>query len=493
MLCVVIKGPTWEEANQQINKALDWSDAVELRLDCFYSLDLSALKQLQNHFNIPMIFTLRDRTQGGHYEKTEEERRLDLYQLATLEPDYLDLEFHVGAPFIAQIAAKFPKIKLIVSSHNFVNTPPDTILDDLYLAMRAMPAYYYKIATTACDCTEALRLLCWAKKFDQKLIAISMGSEGHISRILAPIIGFPITYAALDEEMISAPGQLTAQTLLFGYHYRTLNAQTKIYGLIGQPISQSISDQTHNHLMETCKLNAVYVKMTIEPTKLASFLAFARQIPFYGLSVTIPLKEALLPYLDAIDPSALQMGAVNTLVFKDGKIFGLNTDGIGALNAIETKYAVKGQQVIIIGAGGAAKAIAFEAMRRGAVLTIVNRDLQRGAQLAQQLHCNFKSLAQMSQSTAEGYDILINCTPQPAPIAIDDILPGAIIMDITTKPKNTTLLKQAAQKGCAIIYGYQMFVEQAAQQFKLWFGDELDLQNIKNILTKSAQEHLSRH
>lgn len=484
MICVVIKGPTFEEAYQQISKAVVYADLVELRLDCFTSLDLYALKILRSHYFIPMIFTLRSHIQGGSYTQPEEQRLADIYRLIELKPEYLDLENHVSAGFIAEISSQCPEIKLVLSYHNFTETPED--LEGIYQEMKKTSAFFYKMAVTAKNCLDALRLVCWAKKSDDKLIAISMGFYGQFSRILGPMMGCPITYAALEEDQKSAPGQLSARTLIERYHHRSLNPHTSLYGLIGDPVDQSISDEVHNSLITASGIDAVYVKIQVDRSKLFDFLQFAKQMPFHGLSVTMPLKEHIFPFLDGIDPQARDIGAVNTLLFEEGKIFGFNTDGIGALNAIESEYQVKDKRIVIIGAGGATKAIAYEAHRRGGLVTIVNRDERKAFQVAKGLHCIGKGLDYMATCAETGYDILINCTPSPLPVASDYILSQSIVMDITTKPKETTFLKLAMEKGCPVIYGYRMFIEQALGQFSLWFKNHFDIQESRKILEKKV-------
>lgn len=486
MICVVIKGPTFDEAQQQIAKAIAYADLVELRLDCFNSLDLGALKTLRTHFSIPMIFTLRSKTQGGNYAKSEENRLADIRRLIKLKPEYLDLENDVHASFIDEIS-KNSEIKLILSYHNFEETPQN--LNSIYVEMRKIPAYKYKIAVTAKNCLDALQLLLWAKKSDDKLIAISMGSHGQISRILGPIVGCSITYAALEEDQKSAPGQLSAKTLIEKYHHRLLNPHTKIYALIGDPVDKSISDETHNHLIAACGLDAVYVKIQVKPSEVSDFLQLAKQLPFHGISVTMPLKEQVLPSLDDVDSQAAQIGAINTLLIENKKIDGFNTDGIGALNAIETKDKVKGKKMVIIGAGGAAKAIAFEAHKRGAHVTILNRDAEKAIQIGKLLNCVGKGLDEIAVCAESGYDILINCTPSPQPIPSDYILPHTIVMDITTKPKETAFLKQAMKKECDIIYGYQMFIEQALGQFKIWLKN-FDVQQSRKILEAIVEKRV---
>ncbi len=486
MLCVVIKGPTFEEAHQQISKALAYADLVELRLDYFQSLDFVALNELHTHFPIPMIFALRSQIQGGNYSQSEENRFEDIRRLAKLKPEYLDLESHVSTDFIEEISSQYPEIQMILSYHNFSETPED--LEGLFQEMQRVPAFFYKVAVTAKNCLDALRLICWAKESDNKLIAISMGAHGQICRILGPVMDSPITYTALADDLKSAPGQLTAKILMERFHYKSLNPRTAIYGLIGDPVDLSISDETHNSLMKACGFDAVYVKIQVSLAELSDFLQYAKQLPFQGLSVTMPLKEHILPLLDHIDAQALEIGAVNTLLFEKGNVFGYNTDGFGALNAIESDCLVKDKRLVIIGAGGATKAIAFEAKRRGALVTILNRDAKKAHQLAERLDCIGKGLDYMETCAEEGYDILINSTPVPLPISSEYILPSAIVMDIKTKPKDTAFLKAALQKDCKIIYGYRMFVEQALGQFSLWFKNRFDIQKHRSQLEKKVTE-----
>lgn len=484
MICVVIKGPTFQDAQQQILKALEHASLVELRLDCLQSFDLAALKELRAQFPVPMIFTLRSQAQGGYYLGSEEERLDHIRLIASLKPDYLDLENHIPPHFIKEISGQYPEIKLILSYHNFTETPED--LEGLYQDMQKTPAFFYKIAVFANNCLDAMRLICWAKKSDGKLIAISMGSHGQISRILAPKIRCPITYAALEEDQKSAPGQLSAKALIERYHHHSMNPHTILYGLIGHPVDQSISDESHNNFISTLGIDAVYVKISVSPEELSPFLQLAKQLSFDGLSVTMPLKEQILPYLDDINPEASAIGAVNTLHFEGSKICGFNTDGIGALNAIEDYFSIKDKRIVIIGAGGAARAIAYEAKRRGGHVTILNRDKEKALKIAQLLHCAGNDLDSLKPEL--GYDVLINCTPSSMPIDPRYILLNTVVMDITTKPKETAFLKAAQEKGCFIVYGFQMFFEQAFDQFNIWLKSNFDIQSCKKTLEDSIKD-----
>src|SRR5262249_4000124 len=162
------------------------------------------------------------------------------------------------------------------------------------------------------------------------------------------------------------------------------------------------------------------------------------------------LKEDIMPEIDHIDGEAQAIGAVNTLVFSGDRIIGYNTDGFGALNAIEQGRPVKGKHVVVLGAGGAAKAVIYEAHRRGANVTVVNRDAAKGLHLANRIGCHALPLDQFSQNL--GCDILINCTPVANPIHEEAINSEALVMDIKTRPKETPFLTAAKYKGCHIIH-----------------------------------------
>ncbi len=438
MICTVITGPSFQEAQKQIEASIHANaDLVELRLDSFTSLNIKALEQLRISYSIPMIFTLKN-------HKSPKE-------ILPLNPEFIDLE--LDNPFIAQV----PPNQLILSYHNFTHTPQD--LDIIYEEMLKTPAAFYKIAVQANHTIEALRLLCWIKKKnDKKIIAISMGKQGQISRILAPVMGCPFTYASLDKE--NTLGQLPIQTLLKQYHHKQLNPQTALYGLIGDPVEQSISNYTHNAFIRVHDQNAVYIKMQIDPLNLLDFFRYAKELDFKGLSVTMPLKEEIMPYLDVIDTQALRIGAVNTIKFEHGKTIGYNTDGMGALNAIEKKKAVRGKQIVILGAGGTAKAIAYEAKKRGAFVTLVNRNQERAQKVAERLECR-------SGEMQPGYDILINSTPVKMPI-VEDKIQNALIMDVGIKSKESPFLQTALNKGCPVVHGIEMFKEQALGQYAIW-------------------------
>lgn len=479
MLCVCIKGPTLTKAFQQITEALKYVDLVELRLDLFENLEITDLKKLRAAFSLPMIFTLRDRSQGGGYSGSESKRLDEIRSLADLNPEYLDLEYHVPLHFIREISTLHPEIKLIISYHNFSETPED--LNLIYKKLMQLPGAFYKIAVQAQSSIDALRILQFLKECDGNVTAIAMGPDGQLSRVLGPVFGSKITYACLSSDEETAPGQINVQTLIEKYRLRSITSNTQLLGLIGDPIENSVSDESHNFLMEKCGFDAIYVKMRISIKELPQFFDLAKILGFKGLSVTMPLKEKVIEHVDFIDSQTAEIGAINTIIFENGKLKGCNTDGFGALNSIEEAVLVKGKRIIILGAGGAAKSIAHEAIQRGAKVIILNRSEEKARLLGEKLGCLGKGLDTMEVFSVEGYDILINCTPSSMPIDAAYIIPNAIVMDIKTRPKETEFLQKSKEKGCQIIYGYKMFVEQAVGQYAFWYRDCLK-EKIREIL-----------
>lgn len=489
MLCVTINGPSFEEAAQQILSLPLNVHLLEFRLDCFFDLNESFLERLRGIRALPVIFTLREPRQGSDYQGTEEERLAALTRYAKLNPEYIDLESTCPPDYIRLFSEAYPHIKIILSYHNFDETPAD--LTRLYAEMRTFPAHFYKIATFCNSSTDALRLLFFTKNAVKPLCTMGMGRHGEVTRVLGCIYGSSITYASVSDKSKIVQGQLSANTLSNVYHYPLLNSETLVYGLIGDPVSKSIGYRVHNAFFANVDIPAVYVKMVAIQDQLEKLLPLTKELGFRGLSVTMPLKEVLLPHVDFIDPYAASIGAANTLVYKEDGIHAYNTDGIGALNAIEKIASVNDKRVLIVGAGGAAKAIIVEALRRGAHVTVVNRTVSRAEELALQYSIRAAALSDITQIIREGYDFLINCTPVGIPFDLELLLPEKIVMDIKTLPQLTEFLAKAIEKKCLIVYGYQMYIEQALEQYALWFPEIFNRTQAKQLLEHVVKNILS--
>ncbi|HEX2582760.1 MAG TPA: shikimate dehydrogenase [Chlamydiales bacterium] len=439
----------------------DKSLAMELRVDLLDRIDLEEIQNFLRNSIRPVLLTVRKASQGGKFQGGELERETLIQRLLALEPPFFDLEWDMSPTFLREMIESHPKTKFILSYHNFQEVPAN--LDEIYQSMQKYAVFHYKIAAMAHSTNDALKLLLFAKKYSA-VSAICMGEKGAFARVLGPIAGNRIGYASAGEK--TGPGQLTVQELVDVYRYPFLNEKTAIYGLIGDPVEKSPGHRYHNAVFQKRGLNAVYVKMVVKPEELQEFIPLAKTIGIQGLSVTIPLKEKILPFLDWVEPAAKPIGAVNTLAFKNGQIGGTNTDGLGALDAIEKRGPVRGKKVVLLGAGGAARAIAFEAKVRGADVWILNRTVQRAKELARELGGEAGGLDEVPND----YDVLINCSPDPMPIDPQKMKPNALAMDVVYAPRETDFLKAAALKGCSLIYGEEMFLNQAARQTAFWRG-----------------------
>ncbi len=253
-----------------------------------------------------------------------------------------------------------------------------------------------------------------------------------------------------------------------------IDQHTRLYGVTGYPIGHSLSPTMHNRAFSAKGLNAVY--MAFETRDIAGGLKGMRALGIKGMSVTLPHKSAVIPLLDEVDGLAKRIGAINTIVNDDGRLVGYNTDAVGALKALEEKLDLSGKTCVIIGAGGAARAIGFILKENGVELVVANRSAERGKALALSLACPFMPLSEMEKATA---DLLINTTPigmiprkDRCPVPEQILKKGMAVMDIIYNPLETRLLKMARDRGCLTINGLSMFIHQGAEQFRLWTGLE---------------------
>jgi 3-dehydroquinate dehydratase/shikimate dehydrogenase len=456
----VISGSSIKDALFQLQKFEKKVDGIELRLDLLSALSKKQIRELQHNFT---IFTWKN----GAISQVK--------NLLDLEPTFLDLDWTTPLEQLEEIAHAFPRTKIITSYHNFEMTPHD--LEGILKQMRNPLASVYKMATRAHSSLDSLRMLHFCQ--EQHVVGCCMGDKGALSRILAPLVGTPWVYASADSEHATAEGQLSSQTLEETYHFRTLSPSSSIYGLLGKPLIQSPSHLTHNALLQKLKKDAVYVKIELEKEELAPFFAMITPFSFKGFSVTIPFKEEIFRCVNHVEDKAQKMGAINTLVSCNGQWHGYNTDASGALDVIEQRMRVLGKKMVLLGAGGVARAIAYEATQRGAHLLIQSRTEEKAKTLAKSLNCKGTGLEKVS------YDILINATPSTSPIPQEWLIPTTLVMDLSPSPRVTPFLKRAQELNCQIIDGFEMFLEQAKGQFALWFPEQIDraAQELEKIRT----------
>jgi len=258
-----------------------------------------------------------------------------------------------------------------------------------------------------------------------------------------------------------------------------INGKTRLYGIIGNPVHHSLSPVMHNAAFGELSINGVYVPMRVQELT-AGLIASLGSFGFIGLSVTVPHKERVMDYLDEIDPVAAKIGSVNTLLFrthpKTGVVVsrGFNTDWLGSNLALTETMQLPGKRVLLLGAGGAARAVGFGLVEAGAEVIISNRSADRGQQLADWLGCQFCSQEELAGLQA---DALVNTTTvgmepdiEVLPIAPELLSNFQVVMDIVYAPLQTALLREATAAGCQTIDGLSMLLYQGAVQFKIWTG-----------------------
>ncbi len=268
-----------------------------------------------------------------------------------------------------------------------------------------------------------------------------------------------------------------------------INAKTKVCAIIGHPVEHSMSPTIHNAAFQQLGLNYVYVAFDVVNVKAA--IEAMRALDFRGYSVTIPHKVEVMKYLDRVDKLAAKIQAVNTVVNNNGLLTGYNTDVIGAIKSLKRRTELKGKKTALVGAGGAGRAIAFGLMEEKATLTIFDKDFEKARKLAKSVGCSYNPMEKIDSS----FDILINATPvgmhpKTNQMAVDEkiLKPGMLVFDIVYNPIKTKLVETAEAKGCETISGIEMLIEQGAEQFRLWTGQEAPRELMKGVLLKELQK-----
>jgi shikimate dehydrogenase len=272
-----------------------------------------------------------------------------------------------------------------------------------------------------------------------------------------------------------------------------IDAQTELYGVIGNPVHHSLSPAIHNRAFRQLRRNAVY--LAFEVKDLEEALKGIRGLGVRGVSVTIPFKTEVVPLLDKVEGLARKIGAVNTIVNRGGKLTGYNTDCDGALKALEERMNLRGKKIVLVGAGGAARAIGFGLKGKDCHLIVVDRS-KKGERLSKELGCQYlplSSLARMKTGELEA-DMIINATslgmyPRDGetPIPKGLLKKGMTVMDIVYQPLRTRLLREAKQRGCITVNGLEMLMRQAAAQFEIWTGRRLEIGQIKKALLRTLE------
>jgi 3-dehydroquinate dehydratase/shikimate dehydrogenase len=473
-IAVVVAEPTAEAFLRQAARLSRDAALLELRLDALgrVAVIVPVLEALARRpLRAPWIATCRPRSQGGGFDASASAQLAVLALAARAGARWVDVDGETLRRFPPRLrAALLPPVGRMVSRHDFMRTPSN--LEALYQRLSRLGADWVKIAVTPRTQSDNARLLAMTRRHRRRVIAVAMGAVGVPGRVLALAAGSALTYAAPDRGRATAPGQPALAELRERYRADRINSRTRVYGLLGRPVAHSLSPAMHNAAFARARLNAVYLPFEARsPRELLDCLAPLR---IAGLSVTHPHKEAILRHLDALDPLAETIGAVNTVVVRGGgRLYGYNTDYVGVLRTLQRHVPLEGARVLLVGAGGAARACAFALATAGAFISVTTRRPAAARALARAVGGEAVPRAALRRRR---FDAIVNCTPvgqtpdvDVSPLRVEE-LNARVVFDLVYNPVETALLRLARRRGCRPVPGWQMLVEQGAAQFEIWTG-----------------------
>ena len=498
-ICLCLTGKTIKRDLEILEKYRKFVDVAELRVDCLDSDDRLSIRRFPELAGLPVILTIRRDVDGGHFTGGEGNRvKLLASGLAYANADgrynfaYVDIEEDFDVPSLEEAARTFGT-RIIRSCHNLRG-----VIDDIPAKIRSMKRTgdeIVKVALAVNSTGDVLRVLRVSKEKefkDRDKILLCMGHYGIYSRILAERFGSFLSYSsALSEsEVPGAPGQLDVQELAELYHFRKITNKTKIYGVVGSPLKATVGPWFFNTIFNLENRDAVYVPFPT--TSIGDLFDLANELDVQGLSITVPYKEMVLSELAKRSTGVLSIGACNTMYRCDDGWYGENTDCSGfsgSLLQFINKKNLKWQKITIVGAGGAARAVAAEIFRFGGSALILNRTVLRAKSLASQYNFRWGGLDNQGiEKMAKYSDIIIQTSSvgmegyeAADPLELYSFTGKETVMDLIYTPVETPFLKRAAAAGCRTINGYDMVIRQACLQYSCFFGREIPQQLLSRV------------
>jgi len=498
------------------------ADLVEVRLDRIGHPGLEALRSLVASCGKPVIVACNGPEAFGTWSGPLETKLELLRDAARAKARFVDIDWRLSLE-LGEVEAPCHRI---VSRHELDGTPDDldgiasSVTDVLY------EGDVTKVVTHARSTEDGLALLRWLRT-TKGIVSFTSGAAGSFTRVLAPVFGSPFTYCAPlalpgDAGAPTAPGQIPVNELLGLLPPGGVSQETAVFGVVGRPIGHSLSPRVHGMTLKAARLDAVYV--AFEPESLGALLALADDENYRGFSITAPFKEEAFALAGRRDEGASRTRAVNTLVREEAGWHGVNTDVPAVRDTLERALALRARErggpegladatVLVLGAGGAARAAAWAALACGGRVVVAGRTLERAQTLAGELGC--EAVAWDAIPSVE-HDVLVHATPvgtaaqssgsqsgsqpgsengsestngEPAtagrsPIPDDWIRPGTVVLDAVYRPLRTPLLAAAHARGCVAVPGGEWFVRQALAQFRLFTNGEPD-----EALLRASFEH----
>jgi 3-dehydroquinate dehydratase/shikimate dehydrogenase len=495
-VCVPVFGSDAAQLIEKAESIVRDNTFIEFRLDYIArpALALSRIKEFTEfHPHVTVIATCRRAASGGKFQGSIAAQVEILAKAAAAGCQVIDIELQTAIRLKpAQLDKLRSKAAIILSFHDFHATQK---LDETLKKMASYPADFYKIVGTARSLSDNVTMMKFLEKHrdEHPLIGLCMGEQGIISRVLGVRAGSVFTFGALTADEKTAPGQVTAQELRSTYRIDQVDVATKVFGVAGDPIAHSLSPAIMNAALRRENVNGVFLGLHAKSLK--DLLACVREIPIQGLAITMPYKQEIIPHLDNTDPATSKIGACNTVVRSDGKLYGFNTDTSGVVRPLEQRMTLQDARILVLGAGGAARAAVFGLKDRGAQLFILNRSLPAAQKLARQAKARTIKRADLKRLD---FDVIINATPvgmgntRESPLNADEIK-AQYIFDMVYDPAETKLLRLAKERGAQVIAGSEMFVHQAARQFEIWTGKPAPREDMLRIVQLALAERTVAH
>lgn len=475
-VCVAILGTTPAELIEKAQACLADSTFLEFRLDSL-AKPLAALPRLKQffaeHSEVTAIATCRRAANGGKFKGTIAAQMEVLQKAAAAGFHLADVELETAEHLKPQEMEKLRShgLGLVLSYHDFATTRG---LDDIFQRMRPFEPEFVKIVSTAKSLSDNVTMMHFLERTRDmaNMVGICMGEQGIISRVLGLRAGSAFTFASATLGEETAPGQIAARTLIETYRIDQLDAGTRVFGVAGNPVKNSLSPVMLNTAFRRENVNAVF--LALQTTKVADLLTLIREVPISGLSVTMPLKQEILKHLEKTDPLSEKIGACNTIVrAQDGKLYGFNTDVAAVVRPLEKRLKLKDAKILVLGAGGAARAAVFGLREKGAEVFILNRTPQAGQKLARESKSKTFRREHLLKTQ---FDVIVNATPvgmqglKPQHILEPKEINARLVFDLVYNPIETPLIRMAREKGIPVVTGVEMFVHQGARQFEIWTG-----------------------
>jgi 3-dehydroquinate dehydratase / shikimate dehydrogenase len=496
-LCVAVIGSDGNEMAERAESLVRDNSLLEFRLDYLSKpgLALPPLKRfLESHPGTVGIATCRRAASGGKFRGSIASQLDVLNKAAAAGCQLVDVELQTASKCKPEQLRKLrTRAGLILSFHDFRATKK---LEETLEKMLAYPADFYKVVSTATTLADNVAMIKFLSREGDRhsLIGMCMGEQGIISRVLGVRAGSVFTFASAGAGQETAAGQITARELRNVYRIEQVDVATRVYGVVGDPVAHSLSPAIMNAAFRRENVNGVYVALHAKTLK--DLLTCIREIPIYGVSVTMPYKESILAHLDNADSHTNKVGACNTVVrAQDGKLYGFNTDTAGIVRPLERRLnTLEGARILVLGAGGAARAAVFGLKERGAEVYILNRSLAHAKKLAHQARARIIKRPDLKKAA---FDVIINATPvgmgnsRESPLQ-DKEINARYVFDMVYDPAETRLMKLATERGAQVIPGIEMFVHQAARQFEIWTGKPAPWDEMLRVVLLAQQERAPR-